>query len=88
MNFENKIFPILEKLSQKIMNNESILNEKDDLREIQISFFYKLHYGLIIAKQDSSIFVNYNQIINFLRDIDFCLKILATMMISIINNKT
>ena len=32
MNFENKIFPILEKLSQKIMNNESILNEKDDLR--------------------------------------------------------
>ena len=87
MNFENKIFPILEKLSQKIMNNESILNEKDDLREIQISCFYKLHYSLIIAIQDSSIFVNYNQIINFLRDIDFCLKILVTMMISIIKNK-
>ena len=61
-----KIIQILEKLSQKIMNNECILDEKDDLKELQIFCIYHLNFTLTMLNKDSHILCSDHQIINFL----------------------
>ena len=86
LNIESKIFPILEKLCQKIINNECILDEKESLRELQISCIYKIIFGLIYLKKKYNILSNYYQILNLFRDVDFCVKLLFFMMCHI-NNK-
>ena len=83
-----KVIPILEKLSQKIKNNECILDEKDDLKEIQICCIYNLCFGLITANQDSKILSSFSQIMHFFRDVDFCLKLfLISFSFAFFNNK-
>ena len=74
---EMNLFTILEKLSKKIMENECILDEKEDLKEIQILCLYLLFISFKMANQDFYSFINYYQIKNFFRDIDFCLKLLV-----------
>ena len=87
INLDKNIIPILERLYQKIMKNESILDEKENLKQIQISCIYKICFGLIIANQEPINFFNRIQVFNFFRDVDFCLKILSTMMYTVIKNK-
>ena len=75
---EMNLFTILEKLTKKIMENECILDEKEDLKEIQILCLYLLFISFKMANQDFYSFINYYQIKDFFRDIDFCLKILVS----------
>ena len=84
---EFNLFSILEKLGKKIMENECILDEKDELKEIQISCIYLLFFAFKTTNQDFYAFINYNQIKNFLRDIDFCLKLLVSSKFSLFNGE-
>jgi len=84
---EFNLFSILEKLCKKIMENESILDEKDELKEIQISCIYLIIFAFKTTNQDFYSFMNNIQIKNFFRDIDFCLKILVSSKFSILNGE-
>ena len=57
------------------MENKSILDEIDELKEIQISLIKLINCSLSLQNANSTNYINYYQIINFFRDIDFCLKI-------------
>ena len=86
--YENNTYPILIRLYDKIMKNESIIDDKEDLKQIQIALIYKLYYGLIIEKKlPIKLFFEKIQVFNFLRDIDFSLKLFCTIMYTTINNK-
>ena len=74
-------------LAEKIKKNECILDDKDILKELQIMFIYEIALQLKFSLGDSTIFINYYQIINYLRDFDFCLKLVISSQISAINNK-
>ena len=85
---QKKLSTIIEKLSNKITENECILDEKDELKEMQISLIHMISYNISLLNQDPTIYINYYQIINFFRDIDFCLKLyISNNMISAFNNK-
>ena len=83
--FESLLFPttetdkIIDKLSKKIMKGESILDEENDIRELQknaitdLTFKAKLLLGTNLC--------DYYQIINFIRDADFCLKLIIIQRI-------
>ena len=75
MNEQMKLITYSEKLYKKIMENKSILDEIDELKEIQISLIKLIKCGFILQNANSTNYINYYQIINFFRDIDFCLKI-------------
>ena len=72
---EKKIFDISERLYKKLMNSESIIKEKDDLKQIQTFAILLTFYAASINKDKE--FIEFYQIINFSRDIDFCLKLLV-----------
>ena len=90
-----KILFSIEKLSEKIMKNESILDEKDALKELQIYsilFSFKNIYESIKVVNINMInfyqnYLNSYQIINLLRDLDFSLKILVFYTYTGFNNK-
>ena len=84
---QSKLETIMDELCKKIMKNECILDDKDKLKEMQIYLIHVLPGNIRIFLGDSSILINYYQIINFLRDIDFCLKLYMLMSIYNINNK-
>jgi len=76
MGIEINLVRLVEKIGNKILKNECILDEKDELKKIHISIIYLL---LSDNKMRNNIFYSYHnsyQIINFLRDFDFCLKII------------
>ena len=84
---ENKMFFIAEKLVQKLLKNESILQEKKELKEIQIYSLLFVNYRLIESNKNMIKLFNFYQIINFFRDFDFCLKLLLLNIYSNFNNK-
>ena len=86
INEQFKLFLNIENLCEKIKNNECII-EEEALREIQISTIQLFTNSLKSENFDINNFINYFQIINFFRDVDFCLKILALHYFSIINDK-
>ena len=75
---ELSFFSSLEKLVEKIKKNESILDFKDEMKEIQIYIIYLLKMGFIEKKLDPTSSIEYYQVINYFRDIDFCIKLLFT----------
>ena len=80
----------LEVLCQKIMNKGSILDETDKLKELQIYLINKFALCKNLLNQIYNMNGNYYyyfQIINFFRDIDFCLKILVLCIYCGFNNK-
>ena len=81
-----KAIAIAEKLCNKIRKNESILNEKNDLKELQIYFIY---YSIFIYTRIPKIkdLIGFYQILNFFRDFDFSLKIYIYYNYTILNNK-
>ena len=87
INEQFKLFLNIENLCEKIKNNECIIEEEEALREIQISTIQLFTNSLKSENFDINNFINYFQIINFFRDVDFCLKILALHYFSIINDK-
>ena len=86
-NSQMKIIKIMEKFSKKILRKESILDEKEDLKEIHTALIFIISSNLRKANQNLTTFINYYQIVNFFRDIDFCFKIYATMINAALNNK-
>ena len=83
----SKLEPIIGELCKKIMKNECILDDKNKLKEMQKYLIHILPGNIRIFIGDSSILINYYQIINFFRDIDFCFKLYMLMSIYNINNK-
>ena len=81
------LYDSIGKLCEKINKKESILVEKNELKKMQESFISLLCYCWNNSKLIPTNFTDFYQIINFFRDIDFCLKILVMSVISIINNK-
>ena len=80
-NFENKLSKLSEKLCKKIMENKCILDEKNDLKEIQIILINLINPYLKFFNMDSQFLTNYYQIFNYFRETDFCLKIIALIFI-------
>ena len=78
INIQPRLIALLENLYTKIMENESILDEKDYLKELQTSLILLLSKTLRFLNIDPTLIINYYQIINFFRDIDFCLKFFAS----------
>ena len=79
-----KLFHNVENLCDKIKNNESIIDEKESLRDIQILVLQTVASSLNLSNSDINNFINY-QIINFFRDIDFCLKFCSLAIVGNLN---
>jgi len=78
MKQESDLNLILENLSRKIMDNECILDYRDEFKKINIYTIYLIIFSNTMIDLDITYFGKCYQIINFLRDIDFCLKILVS----------
>ena len=87
INTQFSLMSLLENLYKKIMENESILDEKEVIKQLQISLILIYSYSLRLVNVDPTHIINYYQIINFFRDIDFCLKIYASNCSQIFQNK-
>ncbi len=87
LNSQMNLMTLMENLCKKIMDNECILDEKDTLKEIQISLIKVISHGFSAANLDRGMFINYYQINNFFRDIDFCIKIYFSSIFPLFNNK-
>ena len=68
-----KAFSLIEKLVEKILAKESILELKEELIEIQK--YYILFLFLTLSMVQKTKFVKFYQTINFLRDFGFCSKL-------------
>ena len=83
---ENQLPNYLDKLYKKIMKNESILDEKDALKNIQMHFIIVLY--LIDNSEELPIdLFNCHQFVNFFKDIDFVLKLAMLSICTNMNNK-
>ena len=87
INNQTKMFIEIENFNDKIKENKCIIGEKEALREIQISIIQMLASSFKSANVDINNIFNYYQIINFFRDVDFCLKIMSISMITNFNSK-
>ena len=83
--YNDEVYEISEKFCEKINKNESILNDKEDLKKIQIFCILFTYFGL--ARYRKKEFLDYHQITNFYRDIDFCLKFLIFYIYLIFDDK-
>ena len=84
-NFTLKLHFLSKQLFDKIGLRQSILEEKECLKDFQISILHIISISLRAENIDPSFF-SYYQIINFLRDIDFCLKIYLISIYTVLNN--
>ena len=84
-NLTIKLYVLSGQLYDKIGFRQSILEEKECLKDFQISILHLLSFGLRAENIDPSFF-SYYQVINFLRDIDFCLKIYLISIYAGLNN--
>ena len=87
VNAQAKLFLNSESLCDKIKENKCIIEEKESIREIQISIIQLLASILKSANVDINNIIKYYQIINFFRDVDFCLKLMILNIISNFNSK-
>ena len=82
---EKKAISKADKLIKKIMDKQSIIEEKNDLKKIQKYYITFIFYNFILLNKKGVI--NFYQIINFLRDFDFCLKMYIFYNFFKLNNK-
>ena len=68
------------------MNNECILNKVAILRELQIGSIRMIAYSLK-SKDNNLNLDNFYQIMNYFRDLDFCLKLLSMILLAGVNGK-
>ena len=78
--YNSKIDDIFEEMCTKIERNESILDEKKKLKDLQI-------YVILFLRLNPSFPKQYYQVINLLRDIDLCLKLYLSRIYMLFNNK-
>ena len=82
--YNESVYNISEELYEQLMNNNSIINEKSKLKKIQtFAILFSFFILSIFTHKD---FIDFYQIINFYRDIDFCLKLLIYFIYLIFNN--
>ena len=74
-------------LCNKIINNYCLLDEEDYLKNFQIDLIHMSCFILRNGKIEPSPFINFYQIVNFLRDIDYCLKFYLSMTFGGFSNK-
>ena len=74
-----------DKIAKKINENENILDDTKELKYIQKFCIFSIYHDLG-DKIGKDILFGFYQIINFLRDIDFCLKIQTYMEYGRFNN--
>ena len=84
---QKDVIILSKELSGIIMNNESILVDKEKLKKFQLALIYLASLSNRIENRDITQFIYYYQIVNFFRDIDFCLKQYLVTMYPMINNK-
>ena len=70
-----------EELNEKIRKNNSILDEKIKLKELQKFYIMHIFYKYI------SLNINFYQVVNYLRDFDFCLRMYIYSNFNFLNNK-
>ena len=70
-----------------IMNNKSILVEKEKLKKFQFAFIHIFSSTISLKNQDIIDYTYYYQIVNLFRDIDFCIKDYLLWVYGIINIK-
>ena len=87
INNQMKLFDNIDYLCGMIKENKCIIEEEEALREIQITSIQNTAYSIKVQNLDINNFINHYQIINFYRDVDFCLKILAINFVSNITSK-
>ena len=78
---------IAKKLNQKILNNECILDNKNELKKLHIFLLKHISNIIRFSFGDVRNFFNYYQIANYLRDFDICLILGIQQLILFINNK-
>ena len=78
---------IAKKLNQKILNNECILDNKNELKKLHIFLLQHISNSIRFSFGDVRNFFNYYQIANYLRDFDICLILGIQQLILFINNK-
>ena len=85
----NTMLQISEELCYKILNKENIIDEKNDLKILQIilidSYCYFFNFSNLL---DISLINNYYHITNYFMDIDFCLKIFLLTIYTKLNTKS
>ena len=82
---ETKAISLADKLVKKILNKKSIIEDIYELKEIQKYYILFVFNSFILSNKKKT--VNYYQVINFLRDIDFCIKMFIYFNFSKLNNK-
>ena len=75
------------KLYKKILNNESILDDENLLKKLQISFLYEISVSIKVSFGINAELFNNYQIVNYLRDLGFCLILALSQNMMIITNK-
>ena len=86
LDYDSNLKSYSKKLYFNLIHNKCILDEKDMIKCLHEALIYNIIFNisLIFEQMDIdmkhfSFFTNYYQIINFFRDIDFCLKLYLTM---------
>ena len=87
MKQESDLNLILENLSRKIMNNECVLDYRDEIKKINIYTIYLVTFGYKLIGLNITYLDKCYQVINFWRDIDFCLKLLVSDKFSLFKNE-
>ena len=82
--YNKSVYKISEDLYEKLMKNQSILSEVNSLKKLQMFSILFTYFGL--ARHRTKDFIEFYQIINFYRDIDFCLKFLIFYIYLVFNN--
>ena len=83
-----KAFSLIEKLVEKILAKESILELKEELIEIQKYYILFIFFYFIDNKgRNKEIFIKFYQISNFLRDFGFCSIMYNFLTFTILHSK-
>ena len=85
-NNNKDILATFDKIAKKINENENILEDTKNLKDIHKFCLSSIYHDFGYKKEKGIIF-DFYQIINFLRDFDFCLKMQTYMEYGRFNNK-
>ena len=85
-NNNKDILATFDKIAKKINENENILEDTKNLKDIHKFCLFSIYHDFGYKKEKGIIF-DFYQIINFLRDFDFCLKMQTYMEYGKFNNK-
>ena len=83
--YNKSVYNISENLYEKLNRGQSIIREKEYLKQIQTFSILFTFFGLLRHRHKD--FIDFYQIINFYRDIDFCLKFLIFYIYLVFNDK-